>query len=112
MRRLVYEDRVRVEKPANAKDVWVLAGRKENGQAAILVSCFDGPAARSHHANHCPACQIKLQLENRSVQPEKCTVSVLDDSHNLQPLDGPQVSGSEITLSKPAGAAVFLVELP
>ena len=95
-----YENRVRVRTPANAQGIWVLAGRKESGQAAILVSCFKSPQR-----------QIKLDLENYDVRPEKCKVYILDAEHDLEPLPSLSISGSEITLPKPEGSAVLLVEL-
>jgi len=61
-----YESRIAVQMPKNAKDIWVLAGRKENGQAAILVSCFKSPA-----------CEIKLDIENLKIAPARVHYSTL-----------------------------------
>jgi hypothetical protein len=95
-----YEKRVAVQMPKDKNNIWALAGRKKNGQVAILVSCFQSPAR-----------EIKLNVKNFRVNPRKCKVSVVDAGHELQSLDRVQISGSEITLPKPAGSAVFLVEL-
>ena len=95
-----YENRVDARKPKNEQTIWVLAGRKENGQAAILVSCFKSPA-----------CRVILNVANCKIAPAKCKVRVVDAGHDLQPLDAVRISGSEITLPKPVGSAVFLVEL-
>jgi hypothetical protein len=95
-----YENRLTVQMPKNEKNIWVLAGRKENGQAAILVSCFKSPAR-----------QIQLNIANVKINPQKCKVSIVDAKHDLQPLGTVQIIGSKITLPKPAGSVVFFVEL-
>ncbi len=97
-----YGNRVGARTSGNAKGIWALAGRKESGEAAILVSCFKAPE-----------CQIRVHLENRAVRPGSCRVSVLDAGHDLEPMDAAavRISGSEIAFAKAAGSAVFLVEL-
>jgi hypothetical protein len=95
-----YQNRVAVQMPKNKNNIWVLAGRKDNGQAAILVSCFKSPS-----------CKVKLDIANVKIDPQKCKVHIVDAEHELQPLDAVRISGSEITLPKPAGSAVFFVEL-
>ena len=95
-----YASRVSARTPGNDKNIWVLAGRKQGGQAAILVSCFKSPAR-----------QIKLEIENYDLRSAKCKVYVIDGENDLQALDAVTISGSEITIPKPDGSAVFLVEL-
>lgn len=96
------ENRIGAQTSGNVNDVWVLAGFKESGEAAILVSCFKGAGRR-----------IKVRLENRALRPGACRVSVLDAGHDLEALDAADVrfSDSEIAFDKADGSAVFLVEL-
>lgn len=95
-----YENRLSVQKIGNEKDIWVLAGQKENGDAAILFSCINGPAFN-----------IKIGLENCNMETKKINVSILNAGLNLEPLDIIPISGSEIPLSKTEGSTVFLIEL-
>jgi xylan 1,4-beta-xylosidase len=92
-----YEQRVSASNPGH--DTWVLAGRKPDGQAAALVSCFKGPAAR-----------IQVRVEGGPARPAR--VRVIDAQRDLVPI--PVVVDGEraIVLEKPAGSAVFLVEWP
>jgi hypothetical protein len=80
---------------------WLLAGRKPDGQAAALVSCFKGSAAR-----------IQVRVEGGPARPAECRVRVIDAQRDLEPLPAVAVVDGEIELEKPAGSAVFLVEWP
>ena len=95
-----YEHRVSVRKPENEKDIGVLAGRKDNGQAAILVSCFKSPAR-----------EIKLDIANFKIVPgsAKSTFSTTNTTFSRwTPCKSPALKSRFRSLSC---SAVFLVEL-
>ena len=56
-----------------------------------------------------------LFAEGEGVMPrltkDACSVRVLDAERNLEPLETPDVSGSTLKLTVPAGSAAFLVEV-
>ena len=85
-----YENRVAVQMAKSETNTWVLAGRNENGQTAILVSSLK----RS-------ACEIKLTVANVQIVPDKCKVRIIDAHNDLKCVDARRLSGSEVTLSKP-----------
>jgi hypothetical protein len=95
-----YNNRVSVHNDGGDKNIWVLAGQKEDGRAAILVSCFKSTQQ-----------QVKIGLENYNIKPKDCKVYILDVMHNLQLVDNAQTSGNEIILEKQEGSAVFVIEL-
>ena len=95
-----YENRVTAQVRGDEKNSWALAGRKENGSTAILVSCFRSPSR-----------QIAIQLTNVAAPPKKWSVRIVDGGHKLEPIKNVQISGTAITIPKPDGSAVFLIEI-
>jgi hypothetical protein len=94
-----YETRLAVNFPKE-RNIWVLAGRNSSGGIAILVSCLKGGDG-----------QIHLEFGGRKVDGSEVKVLLLDSDHDLTPVEPARASGSIVTLDKPAGSAVFLVEL-
>ncbi len=80
--------------------VGVLAGRKPDGSCAVLVSCYKSPAR-----------EISISFKGVPLTKDACSVRVLDAERNLEPLETPDVSGSTLKLTVPAGSAAFLVEV-
>ena len=82
------------------ENVWALAGKKDTGETAVLVSCFKSASPR-----------VAVSLEGGTFTPDNVRVSVLDAGHDLTLLKEVEVAGNDIILNKPAGSTVFLVEL-
>lgn len=80
--------------------VWTLGGTDAEGNAAILLSCSKG------HQK-----QIKIQVENATLDPAKIKVRCVDVDKNLEPTDQFTVSGNTMTLEKPDGSIIYLIEL-
>jgi hypothetical protein len=95
-----YENRVATQVRGDEKNTWALAGRKKNGSMAVLVSCFKSPAKR-----------VAVQFTGCFTPPKKCSVRIVDGSHELETVKDVQLSGTTVTIPKPAGSAVFLVEI-
>ncbi|MFA6567658.1 MAG: hypothetical protein WCS96_05550 [Victivallales bacterium] len=94
-----YENRIEVKSEAG-DNIWVLAGRKVTGETAILISCFKTKKR-----------EIVINFGNYKFNPDQCNVSVIDIGHDLTPMEHVKITGNAITLEKPAGSAVFLMEI-
>ena len=76
------------------------SGCREDGDAAVLVSCFKSDET-----------VIKLKIENYPILPGSGKVYLIDSEHDLELLKGVSFSSQEISLAKPKGSAVFLVQM-
>jgi len=93
-----YPERLQV-KADNPGFVKLLAGRKADDSCAVLVSCFKSSTR-----------EISINLNAVRLTKETCSVRVIDSERNLEPVAALEISGSTLTLKKPAGSAAFLVE--
>lgn len=94
-----YENRIAVHSPDGAPGMWALAGRRNSGESAVLVSCQEGPAG-----------PIDIVIEGAPINPRHVRVLAVDAGRNLEPMDAVQASATGIRFIKPAGAAVILAE--
>ncbi|MFA6566970.1 MAG: hypothetical protein WCS96_02045 [Victivallales bacterium] len=94
-----YENRINAKVESADSSVRVLSGRKATGEIAVLISCFKTGKRR-----------ITVNLGDVQLNPDRCKVSVIDAEHDLTPMEKYTISDNTITLDKPAGSAVFLVE--
>ena len=94
-----YETRVEAKSEACC-NTWALAGRKPSGDVAVLISCFKNNNRR-----------IVINFGDYEVNPDQCKVSVIDTEHDFTPAEQMKIVGNTITLEKPVGSAVFLVEI-
>lgn len=93
-----YDQRLHITPEAD-ETIWTLAGRKATGETAVMVSCFKSETLR-----------ISLTFEGLQLNLPELTVHLLDGDHDLTPIQAQSISGNTITLEKPAGSAIFLVE--
>jgi len=94
-----YENRISTEKEPG-DNIWALSGRKDTGETAVLLSCFKTGNRR-----------IIINFGDYKFNPDQCRVSVIDADRDLTPMEHVKITGNIITLEKPAGSAVFLVEI-
>ncbi|MFA6176156.1 MAG: hypothetical protein WC765_06230 [Phycisphaerae bacterium] len=95
-----YENRVYAAKESDDNSVRVLSGRKATGETAVLISCFKTANLR-----------IIINFGDYKFDPDQCKVSVIDPNHDLTPMEHVKTTGNTITLEKPTGSTVFLVEI-
>jgi len=89
----------RVAARCAGRDTWVLAGRKAHGPMALLIACWQGPAAR-----------IVVQLKDPTLAAARCRLQLVDAVHNLAPVPAASAADNALVITKPAGSAVFLLE--
>jgi hypothetical protein len=94
-----YENRIAVHSLDGAPRMWALAGRRNSGESAVLVSCLEGPAG-----------PIDIAIEGGLIDPRHVHVLAIDAGRDLEPMDAVQASATGIRFIKPAGAAVILAE--
>ena len=94
-----YEIRHAADVPQD-RNLWALAGRNSAGGIAVLVSCFKASERNIH-----------LDFGGMKIDGSKVKVSFLDSDNDLAPINPVKTNGSTVTLEKPAGSAVFLVEV-
>lgn len=94
-----YETRLAADVPQN-RNLWVLAGRNSAGGIAVLVSCFKGSERHIH-----------LDFSGMNIDGSKVKVSLLDSDNDLAPVKPVMTRDSTVTLEKPVGSAIFLVEM-
>ncbi|MBN2642273.1 MAG: hypothetical protein JXR78_11505 [Victivallales bacterium] len=94
-----YINRIVVDK-IGGDNIRVLAGRKDNGDIGVLVSCFKG-GARS----------VVLNFKDTLPELKRCRASIIDSVRNLERIEDVTVTEDSLTLEKPLGSAVFLIEI-
>lgn len=96
-----YENRIAVHSPDGAPRMWALAGRRSSGEAAVLVSCQEGPAG-----------PVDIVIEGGPIDTRRVRVLAVDAGRNLEPIDAVQTTRTGIRFIKPTGAGIFLAEFP
>ena len=94
-----HPNRIKVQLDS-ANGIWALAGQDESGKTAVLISCFKSDKRK-----------IELELVEARTSKDNCKVKMLDASNDLQEYEGFEVSTHGISIEKPEGSAVILVEI-
>jgi len=94
-----YETRLSADVPKD-RNLWALAGCNSAGGIAVLVSSFKGIERHIH-----------LDFSGMNIDGSKVKVSLLDSDNDLAPVKPVMTRDSTVTLEKPVGSAIFLVEM-